>query len=226
MKKLFIISSLIFFSLSVLATGPSHVFSRIRPISINDKGEVLCITEFTKNEMGAHRGMPVEYGLCVLKDKQIDYYRVYQLKDEDTYDDRDFYWPQRHRWIKTFERAGIKVATNWFTDDFKSKYSFTENNIKPYKKNIKTTVKKLVESRNIDIKASFQLALKDEKAYFKEEDMNNEIEILYDFGNVLILKNKRRDETEIGVGFNYYNWLFDGEVGFEDYDIDGILFLD
>lgn len=225
MKKLITIVILAFWASSVFATGPSFVNSRIKPISINDKGEILCITLFTKNEMGAHRGMPVEYGLCVLKDKQIDYYKVYQLKDEDISKDYEFYWKQYYKWDKTFERAGIKVATNWFSDEFKSKYSFTENNVSQYKKNQTTTVKRLIKDKNIDVKTSFQLALQGEKGYFTDEEMEYEIRVVYDFGNILILNNMRRDETEIGVQFNYYNWLFE-EVGFEDYNIDGVLFLD
>ena len=56
---------------AIYATGPSYIESEIRPISVNEKGEVLCRTRFVKNPTGAQTLMDVEYGLCVLTKNRI-----------------------------------------------------------------------------------------------------------------------------------------------------------
>ena len=65
-KALLLIPLLFVFSPELLATGPSYIKAGIKPISINDKGEVLCRTRFLKNPSGGHYVLDIEYGLCVL----------------------------------------------------------------------------------------------------------------------------------------------------------------
>lgn len=68
-KQIFL-SILLFINIA-LATGPSSVQSIIIPIAINEQGDVLCKSKFTKNAMGAHDFMPIQYGLFLVKDKKI-----------------------------------------------------------------------------------------------------------------------------------------------------------
>ena len=52
------------------ATGPSYIYSEIRPISINKEGGILCRIRFAKNKMGStslHYAMIYENDIDTIK---------------------------------------------------------------------------------------------------------------------------------------------------------------
>ena len=236
MKRLFLknlfIPFLLFFASTVHATGPSYVNSEMNPVSVNEKGEILCRTRFVINDMGSHWYDRVEYGLCIISNGEIKEYLT-KILDPSIVDDNT----ERPKDKITGDEY-IKLMNHWdwifktgFDFDKLSKqqkriceeYEFKENNAGKYKVDKKIKLADFEKERNIDLSKNKQLALKKAKSISYED---RQLHILYDFGDVLILNNIYREDPEIdaGASFSYISPFFGG-IEYEYYRITGSLFL-
>lgn len=57
---------------SSFATGPTTITAEIVPIAINPAGDVLCKSRYSENATGSHSFMPTNYGLCLVKNGNIN----------------------------------------------------------------------------------------------------------------------------------------------------------
>jgi len=230
-KKRFFIQlflSIIFCS-SVFATGPSYIDSKIRPISINEMGEILCRTRFTKNEMGAHKAMKITYGYCIITSDSI-IQKTTQEIEPDGFPDYDTYTEFVTYWDSIFNSEFDKENLSEIGYLIKKQFRFDSYNVASYKIDKIQTISKFSENKRIDIIKTKQWALNGAKntEYFDSKM----IHVLYDFGNVLILENVNNEfeEIQIGADFDYYNpWINKaGEtenIGFDLSEITGVLMI-
>ncbi len=233
MKRRFSISLLFalfaFLPLSVFATGPSYVHSEMNPVSINDKGEILCRTRFVKNDTGGHYYQRTEYGLCVITNGKIIEYRTKTL-DPEMIGDKSNGKISEDEYIRLTEHWDwiYKIGLDFSNLSGQQKriceeYGFKENNTEKFKVDKKIRLADFEKEKNINLKKDKQLALKGAKSATYE---SQQIRILYDFGNILILNNTYREDpnSDTGANFSYISPLFGG-IEYEYYQITGILFL-
>ncbi len=229
-KYAFLIIILFILHSVVFATGPSWIESKIRPISINENGEILCRTRFSKNEMGAHRAMKVTYGYCVITADTIIQFKTqevepdgYPTKNLDVFNqtiefwDSVFYSPFN---IDNLSEIGYRI---------KNHYNFNSSNISSYKVDRISKIKEFEDDKNINLEAYPQKALNG--AINTDYHKGKTIHILYDFGNILILKNESTmEDAEIDAAFNYCNpWIGENgnkqNIGYDISFINGVLII-
>ena len=72
-KKKGILGLVLWSYLSIsFATGPTTITAEIVPIAINPAGDVLCKSRYSENATGSHSFMPTNYGLCLVKNGNIN----------------------------------------------------------------------------------------------------------------------------------------------------------
>ena len=237
MKRYILVVLILFITISAFATGPSYIYSEMNPVSVNEKGEVLCRTRFLKNDMGGHWFQHVEYGLCVLsKGKVIEYKtkildpkylapddsnpdRTKKEVTEKEYNDLQKHWDWIFKTGLNFEK--LSKQQQKICDE----YGFKENNADKYKVDKLYSKETLEKERNIDLRKQKQLALK--KGRSTEYTDTNKVKVLYDFGKIIILDNNFHEMADdAGAEFDYKNPLFvNDNIGYEYYSITGVLFL-
>lgn len=219
-------------SLTVFATGPSYIHSEMNPVSVNDKGEILCRTRFVKNDTGGHSYQKIEYGLCVISNGKIIEYKTKTL-DPETIEygsDKPNGKMTENEYQKLTEHWDWIYKTGLDFDKLSKQqkriceqYGFKENNTEKFRVNKKMRFSDFEKEKNIDLKKDKQLALKGAKSvsYY-----DRRVHILYDFGNILILNNTYTEDpdTDTGASFSYMSPLFGG-IEYEYYRITGVVFL-
>ncbi|MGJ8734898.1 MAG: hypothetical protein ACSHW4_17200 [Cellulophaga sp.] len=187
------------------STGPSYVHAEIKPISINKKGEILCKTRFTKNEMGAYSPMKIEYGFCVItKDTIIEFKtKTINPSPEASYYDQTKYW-----YDKFESETNQKQLDEIKKSILKNEYDFSLNQIDSFKIDKVMSISDFEKTKKISLKNNKQKAL--HNAYSKEYYSDKKVHLLYDFGDILIFNNNNdidnnKLELELGAEFNYYN---------------------
>ncbi|PKV51959.1 hypothetical protein ATE84_4059 [Aquimarina sp. MAR_2010_214] len=210
-------------------TGPSTIESEIKPISINKKGEVLCKTRFTKNEMGAYSPIKIEYGFCIIsKDTIIEI----KTKTIDPTPESSYY-EQKDYWDSIFRSETSQQQLNDIKEVIlKNKYSFPSTNINSYKVNKILSVSDFETTKNVSLKKNKQKGLfgASSTEYYNEK----KVHLLYDFGSIILFNNTNNidyEELELGSDFDYYNpWIDDMgkeiNIGFEVNIITGILIIE
>ena len=210
---------LFFCCLSSFATGPSSIRSELYPLSINEKGDILCRTRFEKNWMGAHVPMTVEYGLCVITGDTIIEYLTRRLIPDLENDEP--YYNERELLDKKFRLCLNYNHTSALESRLIDEYGFRECNCEPYKVDKVYSFNEFTKEKDVDLKSNRQKTLKNTTSRLSYGN----IKVAYDFGNVLILDNIGEDETKYGTNFNFqyplhYTWLT-----YEWFTISGVLFL-
>lgn len=189
--------------MSMIMTGPSSVESEIIPISINQKGQILCKTRFTKNVMGSYSPMRVEYGFCILTSDSIIEIRT-KIINPDKFKKEEVYYKELNFWDKIFRMRTNKEQLNLIkTQVFKNKHDFPSINVDKYKIDEKISISEFEKQKKISLKQRKQKALKN--ATSTEYHSKNTLYILYDFGDIIILKNEVDfdEDIEIGAYFDY-----------------------
>ena len=213
-------------------TGPSSIYSQIKPISINKKGEILCKTIFTKNEMGAHSAMKIEYGFCVITNETIIEFLTKTIEPTP----EESYYTQKKYWDSIF-----KSETNQKEFDvinkriLKDKYNFYSINLNAFKRNQILSISDIEKTKNTPLENNKQKGL---RGAYSEAYYNDKVYLLYDFGNILIFDNNNDidnngSELEFGATFNYYNAASvieddNGEMvsfGFDISNVTGVLII-
>ena len=212
-----------------LITGPSSINSEIKPIAINEKGEILCKTRFTKNEMGGYSFMKVTYGFCIVSEDTIVQFDAKVL--EDSMFTEDTIYKVREYWDAIFH---AKVTANQLdeirTEVLENAYNFSNCNADSFKIDKVYPFSVFEKNRNVKLLENEQMGLYGARStdYYEE----SKIHLLYDFGKILFLKNENNYETpNLGADFDYYNpWTDeDGKevnIGYETSKVTGILILE
>ena len=227
--KRFLILTFLFIVLlgAVSATGPSYINSEIKPISINENGEILCRTRFSKNEMGAQRAMKITYGYLVITKDSIIQFSTQEIEPDGFPDYKTFSKLVRY-WDSIFNSCYDNDKLSEIAHGIKNQYQFDLCNVSKYKINKVQKIFDFESKKQIDLTYTNQLALNGAKStdYFD----NKNLHIMYDFGNVVIMNNinNEYEETQIGADFDYFNpWTNDNgdveNIGFEITRISGIL---
>ena len=213
---------MVLFVSNAFATGPSFINSEINPISINEKGEILCRTRFEKNPMGARTFMDVEYGVCILS-KDTILQQTTQILSYTGYPEYEVYEQHRNYWNSIFESCLDSKKLSDIENSLKWQYRFNDCNVKSFERNDTVTIKELETKFKINLNTHKQQALYGAKSnpYGSNED---KIIILYDFGHIIITENLSYEDERIGIGFDYLVPLFGG-IEYENYIITGVLFL-
>lgn len=233
MKKFLVFSLFILLATASLqATGPSYIHAEIRPISINEKGEILCRTRFEKNPMGAHYPMDIEYGICVITQDTIMQYVTHVLQYSG-YPEYADYNHHRNYWNDIFESPFNKNRLSDVEYQAVSDYGFKESNVAVYLVNDTLSIAELAQERDIDLTKNSQKALYGAQGSYDTEDISKKIILLYDFGHLLIIQNSNHlnGEEDWSVIFNYPSGMYGinerGEkedVGYDYGRITGIVF--
>lgn len=132
-KKTALLIILLLCPVFLFATGPSHMYIRIYPVSINQNNDILCIVESSYNPMGAQAFMPVEYEWLVIESKgSLKQYPWCNWDPYTEYRDYDKSMEEKDL-IDSYISSPID-----FSNPFESlngiieEYNFTENNISQY----------------------------------------------------------------------------------------------
>ncbi|NMH87356.1 hypothetical protein [Flavivirga algicola] len=229
----FLLITLVSFSSIKYTTGPSIIESIIQPISINEKGEILCKTRFTKNEMGAYSEMKIEYGFCIISNGTIIEFKTKVI--EATPDPS--YYEQKNYWDEVFKSKTNQKQLNEIKKDIlKNEYDFHLINVAPFKIDKILSILNFEKTKKISLKNIKQKGLHNalSKKYFNDK----KVRLLYDFGNILIFDNtndidNNALELEIGADFDYYNsyntMVNDKgdkiSLGFDISKVTGVIFL-
>lgn len=210
-----------------LATGPSSLTSEIRPISVNDKGEVLCRTRYQENGMGAHDLLPVEYGLCILSSDSIFELRTFDLKYWGEYPDMETYLDLLKKNDSIFLSPFDDKLLLREEREIAIRYNFKESNVQLYLRNDTLLLKKFEKLKGVDLVKHPQFALHGAKGYYScDDDVEVErlLHRLYDFGKIVVLYSYTNDTENIGATFDYIN-PFMKEVDYESQNVTCVLFL-
>ena len=211
----------------LLATGPSYIKAEINPISINQKGDILCKTRFESNWMGSHYYMDVNYGLCVLSNDSILEYPIFKLNMPKTEDEETNYIELNNYWNNWFEND----SSNSYNITEKEisliqKYAFNNSNLEQYKRTDTLSIKEFEHRYNIDLNNRNFKALG--KAYslpFITEPENSEnIIVTFDFGNIVMTQSDGFDESKVGLDFSYSFPYGENEISFDIQNVSGVLF--
>ena len=212
------------------ATGPSHISSKIHPISINEKGEILCRTRFSDNPMGARLQMPNTYGYCVITEDSIIEFEGYQLNTVD-YTDHE----EMQKQIDDRDSV-LNTCIDWknlsqVENEIVSQFKFSSCNIASFRVDTMIALSDLEKTKNIRLDHTKQKAL---GGAYSTSYHGKRILLKYDFGRVLILGNQYHfvtDEINFGAEFSYhYPWInpedMQEKLSYEFGEITGVLFLD
>lgn len=216
-----------------LATGPSTIESTICPISINEKGEILCKTRFTKNEMGAYSAMKIEYGFCIISQGTIIEFKTKIIEPSP---DPSYYEQTKH-WDSIFTSETTQKQLDEIKEVvLKNEYNFSSVNVASFRMDKTLSINEFEKTKKISLKNRKQKALHNayNKAYYEDK----KVHVLYDFENVLLLDNTNDIDTnelelEIGADFDYHNSLNvmindKGEkisLGFDISKVTGVIFV-
>lgn len=218
----------------VEATGPSFIQSNMRPVSINGKGDILCRSRYTHNDMGSHRFMKISYGYCVISKGSLYEFQTHEFDpDIPVYDDVDVAVAEIERLDSIYNSTFDTKRGDNVIKSFNDKYNFTTPNVDKYKVDRMYTLPEFNALKKLkDLTEFTQKGLRGARS----TTYLNRIYIEYDFGDIVILRNKvsyecveydHEDITDNCFGSNFdYSYPFLGEdMEYEWSDITGVLFL-
>lgn len=173
MKKPLLFASLL--SSFAFATGPSMVDARIRPLSMNDQGELLYKYILTENPTGTHSAHPLISGLGVFKAGQ--YVALTQdILDLTTVNSEEAYWAKR------------QIQDQWFaktceSDDLSE--GFTACNVEANRKDQWLTLAEYKEQYGKDLLKVPHITLHPSDIYASSQD---KVYVDYEFEPFVVLQ--------------------------------------
>jgi hypothetical protein len=205
------------------ATGPSTLSAEIFPIGINAKGEIICKTRFTANPMGAQAPMPIEYGLLLVSaDTIVEVFsETINPMEFDTYDAFDSKRQEYRNNLKKITEQDLKQLKNLNID---TKF---KTNLNEYVVNASISEEDFVMVNFLSKSELKQQSLKGAVC----TEFPELIEILYDFGEILFIKNESDFEgIQATCEFSYKNTIGTSaagamNVGYDYSNITGIIIL-
>jgi hypothetical protein len=208
--------------LSSHATGPSYIESEMRPVAINKRGDVLCYTRYTKNEMGAGHPMPIVYGYCVLTQDTIIHYTMKILWWDEDKTGIETYFAEYDLWESIYKG---KFKEKYLINSVREQYAFTDAGVESHRIDKIMPVPEFNEKKGIDLRKVRQKALFGAVSKNNYSQQGDKVRVLYDFGNVLVLQNNIvEDKNEYGSVFNYINHLYK-DLGYDYNTVTGVVFV-
>jgi len=179
--------------------------------------------------MGAQRPMKITYGYVVITKDTIIQITIQEV-DPDGFPEYNAFSSTVEYWDSIYNSCfNIERLSN-NGHIIKNQYDFEFCNVSAFKVDEIISKSEFEKSKRINLNEKLQVSINHGKST-KYID-NSKIHILYDFGDVIILRNldDGYEEKYFGANFNYYNpWEnSEGElinIGFEISEVDGILFL-
>jgi hypothetical protein len=191
---------LLFFALIpafTYATSCSYVKSIIKPISMNEKGEILCKTWFGMNKTGGSYSYDiVKYGFCVLSSDSIHYYKGITLVnngEEIDFEENMAFWDA----IFNAETAVDQLKTI-VSEVLEGSFGFTELNAAKFKKDAIIDHEKFQNQYGIDLNENRQESLF--KGFSNKNTFNGKVHLMYDFGGTLFIENDMGCREADGYG--------------------------
>ena len=222
MKRMaFVLFFILLLPVSTMATGPSNIFSIIQPVSVNSDGVILCKTKFQENHLGAHRVMPVNYGWAlVFPDGEIKEYPFHYL-DTDSYKDEAVAF-KHYEYLESLFAKDI----DWNNPPVSllpliEKYGFNANNVDKYLVDKEMSIESFLATYKLSRADMVQKTLQNHHSI----ETGEKIHVLYVFDKLIFLKNHVGflDEEKVGAEFDFYHELYDELLGYEVFDITGIV---
>ncbi|NDV59412.1 hypothetical protein [Bacteroides sp. 519] len=206
---------------SLFATGPSFIKSEMNPVAVNSRGDVLCYTRFQKNEMGAHRPMPIVYGYCILTQDTIIHYTMTVLDWDDKNENVDVWQAQYNMWQSIYNGP---FKEKYILESVLEEYGFTTGGVDSYKVDKIMSLPKFNETYGINLSKTRQKALFGGISLNDYSQQQNKVRVLYNFGNIIILQNiqNENDDEYYGSYFTYINTLLG--IPYEINKVTGIIF--
>lgn len=190
MRTLIITTLTLLTSALCLATGPSHIYEKMRPISINHRGDVLCRTMHQYNDMGAHYPMDIEYGFAVVKADTIIRQTAFTLQYK-SYPAVDY---QKHRayWDSIYYSPLTRPRNDAQSEielDMCNAYNFEGSNVARFLVNDTLSIDQLKTKRKIDLTRTPLVSLHGSHSMATAETKDVEVVLTYDFGNIIFFEN-------------------------------------
>lgn len=233
-RKIFLPIFLFFYSaLSIFATGSSTLYSDIRPISINDRAEVLCRTRFTKNPSGRSFVLDVEYGYCILANDTILQYVTKVVRIDNLTEDSQLYdkayqkFEQERKFIDSIFETDFNISETYRTNyplQLKQ-FGFNKSNVESFYKGDTLFVNDYL--KQFGNKKTF--IQKSSNNGVADEIVSAKIIRTYDFGDIIIFYNQEvggcdGSEYDIGANFKYENKISDYDVGYDCQHVNDVYF--
>lgn len=204
MKKI-LFAILLALSTYTYATGPSYLWEKIKPISVNKNGEILCRTKYIINEMGSRIISDVEYGVCVLTGDSIVKRQFYTLSYEDP-EEYEEYATRANYWDSIYNSPLDLRNQSPAEKELCKKYGFTKSNVPKYERNDTLSIKDLRIKREIDLIKNPMYALNGGRSVIDPDEDSLNVVLSYDFGNILFFENDYiESEDEYCITFDYQN---------------------
>ncbi len=220
-RTIFVLSLILLLPVSTIATGPSNMFSIIKPVSVNSDGVILCKTKFQQNHLGAHRVMPVNYGWAlVFPDGEIKEYSFHYF-DTDSYEDEAVIF-KHYEYLESLFTKSI----DWDKPPVSllpliEEYGFNSNNADMFIVDKEMNLETFLTTYNLGMEDMVQKTLQNHHSI----EIGEKIHVLYVFDKLIFLKNHLGflDEEKIGAEFDFYHELYGELLGYEVFDITGII---
>lgn len=215
----------LFFLSPAGATGPSYILSEMRPVAVNDRGDVLCHTRFEQNPTGSYTWMSVVYGYAILTPDTIRHYTLNVL-DYDSYSETDDeYMVKRKKWESIFEGP---FRERYLLPEIQAEFGFTPEGLDAFRVDRTISVSEFNTLKNTDLHQLRQQALFGGLSRNNYAEYADRVHILYDFGHIVVLHNRFEESAEHDKGstFNYtYPWG-DERMDYDYSIVTGVLFID
>lgn len=208
----------------VNATGPSHLYMRMLPVSVSDEGAVLCRTVCLSNPEGVSGFLPVSYGWAVIDPAgAITQYPWVTIDPLEPATDEQV--------AEAFEAMDNELRSPL---DFSSPpvsllpvlagYGFSCNNAGSFAVIRMLSCHEFMDAYGLDRDSMGQLTLHD--GYLSA--YHDSVLVSYDFGGVLLLENSRDPNTGTATGavFEATEARSPKDAGdYESYTISGVVFI-
>lgn len=209
-------------------TGPSYMSSKIIPVSINDKGEILCKTSFYQNASGAHRFMTATYGACVIANGKLIEHKG-RILDPDVVGVESEAYELMNHYDSIFEMKTTPEQLIQLTKLIDKQYKFTTCNAELFKINrAEISIRGFEKKEGVVLSENPQKALRGKKSIAYHS--NRKVKELYNFGSIIFLENLQGDGEMMGAEFDYYSYEWEadgagpaGHYGYDLYEVIGVL---
>lgn len=220
-RAIFALFFILLLPASIIATGASHMSSIIKPVSINSDGVILCKTKFQENHLGALRVMPVNYGWAlVFPDGEIKEYSFHYF-DTDSYKNEAVIF-KHYDYLESL----FKKSIDWDNPPVSllpliEEYGFNSNNVDKYLVDKEMSLETFLATYKLSREDMVQKTLQNHHSI----ETGEKIHVLYAFDKLIFLKNHVGflDEEKVGAEFDFYHELYDELLGYEVFDITGIV---
>lgn len=178
MKNLCLLGALLFSPIT-FATGLSMLEAQLTPLALTHEGALLYKFKRSENSLGAHRLMPVSYGLGVFNDGQFIELEQTLLTADETFDKN-----------AAFYLARDQQLNHWFEKECTSHdlfEQFTQCNLAAYKVDKWLNPSQVQQQYGVDLyKATHYALIKGEFT----ADQDSQIFVQYNLPNYLVVQFK------------------------------------